>query len=77
MLKLGGGRGLHPALTGLRKIWDAGHLAIVEGCGYPDPVRSHFKALEVWHTGSPRGRASGDGWLGGTNRALQTSRSIS
>ena len=71
VLKLGGGRGLHPALTGLRKIWDAGHLAIVEGCGYPDPVRSHFKALEVWHTGSPRGRASGDGWLGGTNRALQ------
>lgn len=71
VLRLDGRRGLHPALKGLRRIWDAGHLAIVEGCGYPEPVRSHFKALEVWHTASPRGRAAGDGWLGGTNRALQ------
>ena len=58
-------RGLHPALTRLRDRWDAGQLAIIEGVGYPEASRSHFKSLEIWHTGSTRGRAAGPGWIGG------------
>lgn len=62
--KLGDYCGLHPALGGLRGIFDRGELAIVQGAGYPEPIRSHFKAMDVWHTGSQRGRGSGDGWIG-------------
>jgi len=57
-------RGLHPALTRLRALYDAGHVAIVEGVGYPEPSRSHFTAFDVWHTADRRGRAAGDGWVG-------------
>lgn len=62
-------RGLHPELTGLRARYDAGSLAIVEGVGYPDPNRSHFKSYEIWHTADARGRSSGDGWVGRTCQA--------
>jgi uncharacterized protein (DUF1501 family) len=64
VLKLDDYRGLHPALTRLRALYDAGKLAIVEGCGYPNPIRSHFKSYEVWHTADVRGRAAGEGWIG-------------
>lgn len=64
VLKIDDYRGLHPALKGLKRHYDAGRVAIVEGCGYPQPTRSHFKSYEVWHTASDRGRASGPGWIG-------------
>ena len=52
--------GLHlPA--GLRERYDAGQLAIVEGAGYPDPIRSHFKSFDVWHAADPRGRGVPEG----------------
>ncbi len=56
--------GLHPYLKGLRKLYDSGSLAVVQGCGYPRPNRSHFQAMEIWHAGDPRGRAVGEGWIG-------------
>jgi uncharacterized protein (DUF1501 family) len=64
VLRLDDYRGLHPNLGRLKRLWDDGYLAIVEGCGYPEPVRSHFKSLEIWHTGRLIGRASGPGWIG-------------
>lgn len=57
-------RGLHAAATGLVEAWEAGELAIVEGCGYPSPNRSHFKSMEIWHTADARGRDAGYGWVG-------------
>lgn len=63
-LDLDGRRGLHPALRGLAERFRAGRLAIVEGVGYPNPVRSHFKSMDVWHAASPRGRGVGEGWVG-------------
>ena len=57
-------RGLHPALVRMRKHFDAGTLAIVEGAGYPDPIRSHFESMDVWHTADHRGRDAGIGWIG-------------
>jgi uncharacterized protein (DUF1501 family) len=70
VLRLDDYRGLHPNLTGLRGLFDAGRLAIVEGVGYPQPNRSHFKSLEIWHTGDLRGRASGEGWIGKLSEAV-------
>lgn len=64
VLRLDDYRGLHPALTRLRALHDAGKVAWIEGAGYPTPIRSHFKSYEIWHTADARGRASGEGWIG-------------
>ncbi len=64
LLKLDDYRALNPRLRGLRAEFEAGRMAIVEGCGYPDPIRSHFRSMEIWHTGDHRGRSAGDGWVG-------------
>jgi uncharacterized protein (DUF1501 family) len=64
VLKLDDYRGLNPNLKGLRALYDDGRLAIVEGCSYPNPIRSHFQSYEVWHTADARGRNSGPGWVG-------------
>jgi len=61
-------RGLHPALRRLKSIYDDGRLAIVEGCGYPNPVRSHFKSMDIWHAASERGRYEGEGWIARLSR---------
>ncbi len=63
-LKLSGadGIGLHPQLTGFKDIFDQGGLAIIQGIGYPNPNRSHFKSMDIWHTADVT--ATGDGWLG-------------
>src|SRR6266516_7136965 len=57
--------GLHPNLAALKQFWDAGHLAIIEGVGYPgqDQTLSHFKAMDIWQTLDLEGFGS-QGWLG-------------
>jgi uncharacterized protein (DUF1501 family) len=55
--------GLHPRLTGLRQIYDAGNLAIVQRSGYPNSSRSHFLGTDIWSTANPASSV-GPGWLG-------------
>jgi uncharacterized protein (DUF1501 family) len=62
-LPLGQGMGLHPNLKGLKALWDSKELAIVRGVGYPTPVLSHFRSMDIWQTASPES-ASYTGWLG-------------
>src|SRR2546428_1818748 len=40
--------GLHSNLAPFKKLWDAGHMAIVEGVGYPQQSLSHFQAMDIW-----------------------------
>ncbi|MFB0985256.1 MAG: DUF1501 domain-containing protein [Phycisphaerales bacterium] len=56
------GLGLHPRLTGFKSLFDDGKLEIVQGVGYPNPNRSHFASMDIWHTGRSDGQ--GTGWLG-------------
>ncbi len=63
VLPLAQGLGLNPAAEGLKTLYDAGRLAIVQGVGYPNPNRSHFVSMDVWHTADPNLRKH-DGWLG-------------
>ena len=56
------GIGLHPNLTGLRELHDAGALCVVAGVGYPNPNRSHFASMDIWQAGRPEGK--GTGWIG-------------
>jgi uncharacterized protein (DUF1501 family) len=55
--------GLHPRLTGLRQIFSAGHLAVIQRTGYPNSSRSHFLGTDIWSTANPTNTA-GSGWLG-------------
>lgn len=71
-LKLNDRLGLHPSLTGLREFWDAGRLAIVEGVGYPQPDRSHFRSMDIWHSAQPQEPSPQTGWIG---RSLDISQS--
>ena len=57
------GIGLNPAFSGLQELMDSGVASIVQGVGYPNPNRSHFSSMDIWHTGNPDGRR-GNGWLG-------------
>jgi uncharacterized protein (DUF1501 family) len=63
VLPLGDGMGLNPSMKTFKKLYDAGHLAVVRGVGYPSPDRSHFKSMSIWQTASPES-AQPTGWLG-------------
>ena len=49
--------------TGLKKLYDGGLVSIIQNVGYPNPNRSHFHSMDIWHTASPDGKQR-DGWLG-------------
>ncbi len=68
--KLDGRISLHPALRGLKKLFDDGQAAIVQSVGYPNPNRSHFESMDIWNIAPDdeqlrHGKASGasGGWL--------------
>ena len=62
VLKLDDHLGLHPAMTGLAKLWEIGQLRIVNNVGYPNPNRSHSRSLEIWRSGKLPIEPTG--WLG-------------
>ncbi|MCB9880205.1 MAG: DUF1501 domain-containing protein [Planctomycetes bacterium] len=63
-IDIGNGRALHPSMSGLATLFRKNRLAIVEGCGYPSPNRSHFKSMDIWHAGDPSATDLRYGWLG-------------
>ena len=58
--------GLHPSLEGMHRLYQEQQLAIVQGVGYPNPNRSHFESMDIWHTAQPESseEARRAGWLG-------------
>ena len=68
--KLSGDVGLHPAMGGMAKLVEDGGLAVVQGVGYPNPDRSHFRSMEIWESAKLDPKALDTGWLG---RALDAS----
>jgi len=64
VLKLNDELGFHPGMEGFKSLYDNGHLAVIQGVGYPNPNRSHFRSTEIWQTASDAGRLEKYGWLG-------------
>jgi uncharacterized protein (DUF1501 family) len=64
VLQLNGDIGFHGALKGFKELYDSGNLAVVQGVGYPNPNRSHFRSTEIWQTASASDRIEKYGWLG-------------
>lgn len=62
--KLSDGVALNPGMTAFKRLWDDGKLAVVNGCGYPKPNRSHFESMAIWHAADPVNPGQNGGWLG-------------
>src|SRR5439155_20770137 len=54
---------LNPGLEPFKQLFDDGKLAVINGCGYPQPNRSHFRSMEIWQTANPT-KYEPTGWLG-------------
>ena len=69
VLKINDEVGFHPSMSELKGIYDQGNMAIIQGVGYPNPSRSHFRSMDIWHTCEPD-KIGDEGWLGRTIREL-------
>jgi uncharacterized protein (DUF1501 family) len=61
--------GFNPTMEPLKKLYDEGRMAIIQGIGYPKPSRSHFRSMDIWHTCEPE-KVGDEGWLGRAIRDL-------
>lgn len=66
VVKLNDSLGLHPSLKPLEKLWGDNRLAAIPGVGYPNPNRSHFESMAIWHTArfNDEDVRASYGWLG-------------
>lgn len=64
VIKLGDDLGINPALDPLTSLYESGQLSILNNVGYPNPDRSHFRSMDIWHTGSSSNEFLHSGWLG-------------
>ncbi|MBM4001118.1 MAG: DUF1501 domain-containing protein [Planctomycetes bacterium] len=63
-IKLNDQVGLHPRMGPLAELFKEGKVNVVQGVGYPEADRSHFRSMEIWHTASTDTRPPTSGWLG-------------
>lgn len=73
VLHLTNGIGLNPVMAGMKGLYDKGQLAIIQGAGYPNPNRSHFRSMEIWQTANPD-RIAQEGWVGRYLDAIRSGR---
>jgi uncharacterized protein (DUF1501 family) len=64
ILKVNDELGFHPAYKTLLPVYDNGDMSIINNVGYPNPDRSHFKSMDIWHTASGSDQTLTSGWLG-------------
>ena len=64
LLDLNGITGLHPAMTGLKGLYDNARLTVVHSAGYPSQNRSHFRSTDIWTSASAANEFVSSGWLG-------------
>ena len=61
--------GFHQNMAPIKELYDQGSVSIIQGIGYPNSSRSHFRALDIWHTCEPE-TVGTEGWLGKAITAL-------
>ena len=64
VLKLNEYIGLNQNLTGIKGLYDSGMASVLQGVGYPNPNRSHFRSMDIWQSGIPEKEMVTSGWLG-------------
>lgn len=68
-LKLDANLAMNPSMTAIKRLWDEGKVAVINGIGYPEPNRSHFRSMDIWHTAEPT-KVLTEGWIGKALREL-------
>ena len=63
VLKIDDKVGFTPSMGPIKQLWDEGKVAVINGIGYPNPNRSHFRSMDIWHTALPD-EIGTEGWLG-------------
>ena len=69
LLTIDGELALSPALQPIKEMYDQGKVALINGIGYPNPNRSQFRSMDIWHTCEPD-KVGNEGWLGRVIRDL-------
>ncbi|MDA0676407.1 MAG: DUF1501 domain-containing protein [Chloroflexi bacterium] len=69
VIPLDRGLGLNPGMGPVKDLYERGKVAIIHGIGYPEPNRSHFRSMDIWHTAEPT-KVGDKGWLGQAVREL-------
>ena len=72
LLPLDDNLGFNPNMGPIKRLWDEGKVAVINGVGYPNPNRSHFRSRDIWYTAEPE-KVGADGWLGAAVRGLDPS----
>ena len=69
VLPIDGQVGFNPNMSEIKGLWDQGKVAVINGIGYFNPNRSHFRSMDIWHTAEPDAIGK-EGWLGRAIRDL-------
>ena len=64
VLQLNGEVGFNPVMQPLKELFDDGLVSVINNVGYPDPNRSHFRSMDIWHSASDSNEYLSSGWLG-------------
>jgi len=56
--------GINPALSYFKELFDSGELSLMNNVGYPNPDKSHFRSMDIWHSASKSDEFLETGWLG-------------
>lgn len=56
--------GINPALPFFKELFDRGDLAVLNNVGYPNPDKSHFRSMDIWHSASRSDEYLESGWIG-------------
>ena len=73
VLKLSDHVGLNPNIGPMKRLYDEGKVAVIQGVGYPNPNRSHFRSMDIWHTAEPDKQGT-EGWLGRAIRDMDPNK---
>ena len=69
VLPIDGTFGFNPSMAPFKRLYDQGNVAVINGIGYDNPNRSHFRSMDIWHTALPD-EIGTEGWLGRVIRDL-------
>ncbi len=73
MLQIDDEFSLHPSMGPMKELWDMGKVAFIHGVGFPNSPRSHFRAMDIWHTCEPD-KVATEGWLGHATQQIDPNK---
>ena len=65
--------GFNSNMAPLKRLYDEGKVAVIQGIGYPHPSRSHFRSMDIWHTCEPD-KIGDEGWMGRAIREMDPNK---